>query len=199
MRKIICLAFLSLNMIASAQGAIGLTEYCVLYSGGWDNKVVVGYTGMKSSSISVSGGTAVAANWNDANGNYSGYFVRVAEGAKMVSITLTGKNAQGKLVNFGTYKYKVKPFPGCDLQATTISKSTGAIVNVGLGADSPFTGVALVVTGGTINGIPFTGKVIEPKTVEDIKVGEEVDVEVFYTRNGVMVPAPAKGKLKVTD
>ena len=85
MRKIICLAFLSLNMIASAQGAIGLTEYCVLYSGGWDNKVVVGYTGMKSSSISVSGGTAVAANWNDGNGNYSGYFVRVAEGAKMVS------------------------------------------------------------------------------------------------------------------
>ena len=199
MRKIICLAFLSLNMIASAQGAIGLTEYCVLYSGGWDNKVVVGYTGMKSSSISVSGGTAVAANWNDANGNYSGYFVRVSEGAKMVSITLTGKNAQGKLVNFGTYKYKVKPFPGCDLQATTISKSTGAIVIVGLGIDSPFTGVALVVTGGTINGIPFTGKVIEPKTVEDIKVGEEVDVEVFYTRNGVMVPAPAKGKLKVTD
>ena len=199
MRKIICLAFLSLNMIASAQGAIGLTEYCVLYSGGWDNKVVVGYTGMKSSSISVSGGTAVAANWNDANGNYSGYFVRVSEGAKMVSITLTGKNAQGKLVNFGTYKYKVKPFPGCDLQATTISKSTGAVVIVGLGIDSPFTGVALVVTGGTINGIPFTGKVIEPKTVEDIKVGEEVDVEVFYTRNGVMVPAPAKGKLKVTD
>ena len=82
---------------------------------------------------------------------------------------------------------------------TTISKSTGAIANVGLGVDSPFTGVALVVTGGTINGIPFTGKVIEPKTVEDIKVGEEVDVEVFYTRNGVMVPAPAKGKLKVTD
>ena len=164
-----------------------------------DNKVVVGCTGMKSCSISVAGGTAEAANWNDGNGNYSGYFVRVSEGVKMVSITLTGKNEQGKFVNLVTHKYKVKPFPGCDLQATTISKSTGTIVIVGLGADSPFTGVALVVTGGTINGIPFTGKVIEAKTVEDIKVGEDVDVEVFYTRNGVMVPTPAKGKLKVTD
>ncbi len=199
MRKIICLAFLSLNMIASAQGAIGLTEYCFLYSGGWNNKVVVGCTGMESCSISVAGGTADAANWNDGNGEYSGYFVRVTEGVKMVSITLTGKNEQGKSVNFGTYNYKIKPFPGCDLQATTISKSTGGIVNVGFRYDSPFTGLSFVVTGGTINGIPFKGKVIAGRKVEDIKVGEEVDVEVFYTRNGVMVPNPAKGKLKVTD
>lgn len=199
MRKIICFAFLSLNMIASAQGVIGLTEYRALYSGGWDNKVVVGCTGMESCSISVSGGTAVAANWNDGNGEYSGYFVRVTEGVKMVSITLTGKNEQGKSVNFGTYNYKIKPFPGCDVQATTISKSVGCIVNVGLGADSPFTGVMLVVTGGTINGIPFKGKVIAGRKVENLKVGEDVDVEVFYTRNGVIVPTPAKGKLKVTD
>lgn len=199
MRKILCLAFLSLNIITRAQGAIGLPELNVLYSGGWDNKVVIGYTGMESCSISVSGGTAIAANWSDAYSEYSGYFVRVDDGTKLVSITLTGKDEKGKSVNFGTYKYIVKPFPVCDLQATTISKSVGCIVNVGLGADSPFTGVALVVTGGTVNGIPFKGKVIPGRKVENLTVGEEVEVEVFYTRNGVMVATPAKGKLKVTN
>jgi hypothetical protein len=199
MRNIICLTFLILYMIASAQGAIGLPEFYVLYSGGWDNKVVVGYTGMKSSSISVSGGTAVAANWSDGNSEYSGYFVRVSEGVKTVSITLTGKNEQGKLVNFGTYKYRVKPFPGCNIQTTTISKSSGCKVNISLGPDSPFTGLSLVVTRGTINGVPFVGDLVPGMMIGDLIVGNQVEIEVFYSRNGVMEPTPAKGILKVTN
>jgi hypothetical protein len=198
MKKIFCLVFLSLNMIASAQGAISLPELSIMYVG-WLNKVVVGATGMQSCSISVEGGSATPANWSDANGNYKGYYVSVPQGVKSVSITLMGKDFEGKLHDFGTNRYKVKRFPNAQVSGSTISKSTGFIANVGLGASSPFTGIVFNVIGGTIDDVPFSGKVVPGSIIEKVRTGKKVAIEVFYTRNGVRSPVPAVGILMVTD
>jgi hypothetical protein len=57
----------------------------------------------------------------------------------------------------GTFKYKVKSFPKAQLAGTTISKTSGFIANVSLGADSPFTGVTFKVVGGNEVKISTSG------------------------------------------
>ena len=179
MKKIICIAFLSLNLLVNAQGTLSLPEMCILYSG-WNNKIVAAATGMERCEISVSGGTADTASWSDANGNYfKGYYVHVASGAKLVSITLTAIDKDSLRHRYGTFTYKVKPFPIAQISANTISKSTGMIANVSLGADSPFTGQTFRVTGGTIDGVPFSGVVIPGSIVEKVDTGKVVTIEVF--------------------
>ena len=167
---------------------------------GWNNKIVAAATGMERCEISVKGGTADTASWSDVNGNYfKGYYVHVASGAKLVSITLTGIDEDSRRHAFGTFSYKVKAFPNAQVSGSTISKSTGFIAKVSLGADSPFTGQTFDVTGGTIDDVPFSGKVIPGSIVEKVDTGKVVTIEVFYTRNGVKSEIPAQGTLRVVD
>jgi len=184
--------------IVQPNGSIALPELSIMYTG-WQNKVVPVAAGVVSSSISVAGGSATPASWSDANGNYKGYYVNVAQGTKQVSITLSGKDKDGKSRSFGTFRYKVKPFPNAQVSGSTISKSTGFIANVSLGADSPFTGLAFNVIGGTIDDVPFSGKAIPGSAVSKVRVGKKVAIEIFYTRNGVRSQVPAQGILKVTN
>ncbi len=184
--------------IVQPNGSIALPELSIMYTG-WQNKVVPVAAGVVSSSISVAGGSATPASWSDANGNYKGYYVNVAQGTKQVSITLSGKDKDGKSRSFGTFRYKVKPFPNAQVSGSTISKSTGFIANVSLGADSPFTGLAFNVIGGTIDDVPFSGKAIPGSAVSKVRVGKKVAIEIFYTRNGVRSAVPAQGILKVTN
>ena len=199
MKKIICIAFLSLNLLVNAQGTISTPEVCIMYKG-WNNKIVAAATGMERCEISVEGGTADTASWSDANGNYfKGYYVHVVSGAKLVSITLTAIDKDSLRHRYGTFTYKVKPFPVAQISASTISKSTGMIANVSLGADSPFTGQTFNVTGGTIDGVPVSGVVIPGSIVEKVDTGKVVTIEVFYTRNGVKSEITAQGTLRVVD
>ena len=198
MKKIICFAFLSLNLLVSAQGTISTPELSIMYIG-WNNKIVAADTGMERCEISVEGGTADTASWSDANGDYKGYYVHVSAGTKQVAITLTGIDKDSLRHAFGTYRYKVKPFPNAQVTGSTISKSTGFIANISLGADSPFTGIAFNVIGGTIDDVPFSGKVIPGSSVDKITTGKRVAIEIFYTRNGVRSAVPALGILRVVD
>ena len=198
MKKIICFAFLSLNLLVSAQGTISTPELSIMYIG-WNNKIVAAATGMERCEISVEGGTADTASWSDANGDYKGYYVHVSAGTKQVAITLTGIDKDSLRHAFGTYRYKVKPFPNAQVTGSTISKSTGCIANISLGADSPFTGIAFNVIGGTIDDVPFSGKAIPGSAVSKVRVGKKVAIEIFYTRNGVRSQVPAQGILKVTN
>jgi hypothetical protein len=199
MKKIICFAFLSMNLLVSAQGTISTPELSIMYTG-WNNKIVAAATGMERCEISVEGGTADTASWSDANGNYyKGYYVHVAAGTKQVAITLTGIDKDSLRHLFGTYRYKVKPFPNAQVSGSAISKSTGFIANISLGADSPFTGIAFNVLGGTIDDVPFSGKVIPASYVDKITTGKRVAIEIFYTRNGVRSAVPATGILRVVD
>ena len=186
-------------VIVAPQGSISLPEMSVLYTG-WDNKIVPVVAGSVSSNINVIGGTKKEASWTSSDGSkYKGYYVNVSTGVKKVTIQLTGKDKDGKTKNMGTFNYKVKPFPNAQVSGTTISKSTGFIANVGLGADSPFTGITFNVTGGTVDDVPFTGKVIPGSLISKIRVGKKVGVEIFYTKNGVQVKVPAQALLKVVN
>ena len=199
MKKIICFAFLTLNLLVSAQGTISTPELSIMYTG-WNNKIVAAATGMERCEISVEGGTADTASWSDNYGNYcKGYYVHVSAGTKQVAITLTGIDKDSLRHAFGTYRYKVKPFPNAQVTGSTISKSTGFIANISLGADSPFTGIAFNVIGGTIDDVPFSGKVIPGSSVDKITTGKRVAIEIFYTRNGVRSAIPALGILRVVD
>jgi hypothetical protein len=198
MKKIICFAFLSLNLLVSAQGTISTPELSIMYTG-WNNKIIAAATGMERCEISVEGGTADTASWSDANGDYKGYYVNVPRGSKQVAITLTGIDKDSLRHAFGTYRYKVRPFPDARVSGSTISKSTGYIANVSLGADSPFTGIAFNVTGGTIDDVPFSGKVVPGSIVSNVRVGKKVAIEIFYTRNGVRSAVAATGILRVVD
>ena len=198
MKKIICFAFLSLNLLVSAQGTISTPELSIMYTG-WNNKIVAAATGMERCEISVEGGRADTASWSDANGDYKGYYVHVASGTRQVSITLTGIDKDSLRHAFGTYRYKVRPFPDARVSGSAISKSTGFIANVSLGADSPFTGITFNVTGGIIDDIPFSGKIVPGSAVSKVRVGKVVAIEIFYTRNGVRSAMPAQGILRVVD
>jgi hypothetical protein len=198
MKKIICIAFLSLNLLVNAQGTLSLPEMCVLYSG-WNNKIVAAATGMERCEISVEGGTATKTSWTADGMNFEGYFVVVSSGVKKVSIKLTGFDKDSLRHPLGTFTYKVKPFPNAQISGNTISKSTGFIANVSLGADSPFTGQTFNVTGGMIDDVPFSGKVIPGSIIEKVGTGKAVAIEVFYTRNGVKSEVPAQSILRVVD
>ena len=199
MKKIICFAFLSLNLLVSAQGTISTPELSIMYTG-WNNKIVAAATGMERCEISVEGGRATKTSWTTADGmNFDGYFVVVSSGAKKVSIKLTGFDKDSLGHPLGTFTYKVKPFPIARVSGSAISKSTGFIANVSLGADSPFTGITFNVTGGMIDDVPFSGKIVPGSAVSKVRVGKVVAIEIFYTRNGVRSAMPAQGILRVVD
>jgi ribosomal 50S subunit-associated protein YjgA (DUF615 family) len=186
--------------VVKAQGSISLPEMSVLYKG-WNNKVVPVVAGAVSSSISVNGGSATKASWTDADGNrYDGYYVTVTGASKFVTIALNGKDKDGKSKSFGTFKYKVKPFPKAQLQGTTISKTTGFKAVVSLGPDSPFTGVGFTVVGGSVimgnEEIPFSGDRVPAAAVAKMKAGKRVAIDVTYKRTGGG-PELTSGVLKV--
>jgi len=174
--------------IAKPQGSISLPEMSVMYTG-WKNKVVPVVAGMISSDINVTGGSKEKATWKDEDGNtYNGYFITVTPGTRFVQVALMGTDKDKKTKSFGTFKYKVKPFPKAQVQGSTISKAAGTKVIVSLGADSPFTGVSFTVNGGEIliNGepVPFNGDRIPAAVLSKVKAGKKVSIEVLYTRSG---------------
>lgn len=185
--------------VATKAGSISLPELSVLYTN-WDNKVVPVTAGMVSSDITVQGGTKSKKSWTADGNKYDGYYVNVSPGTRQVVLNLVGKDRTGKSVNFGSYKYKVKPFPSPLVQGGTISKGSGTKVIVGLGADSPFTGVNFSVTGGEITvgdaTTSFTGDRIPAALIAKAKVGKKVAIDVFYTRNGIK-GNPISSSLKV--
>jgi hypothetical protein len=189
--------------VATKAGSISLPELSVMYTG-WDNKVVPVTAGMVSSDITVQGGTKSKKSWTNQDGQkFDGFFVNVSSGTRQVILTLVGKDRTGKPVNFGTYKYKVKPFPEPTVLGGTISKGSGTKVIVGLGADSPFTGVNFVVEGGEITvgdlTTPFSGDRVPASAIAKAKVGKKVVIDVFYKRNGVKVQKPIGSNLKVVQ
>jgi hypothetical protein len=185
--------------VATKAGSISLPELAVLYTS-WDNKVVPVTSGTVSSDITVQGGTKTKKSWTADGQKFDGYYVNVSPGTRQVTIALNGKDRTGKSINFGSFKYKVKPFPAPLVQGGTISKASGTKVIVGLGADSPFTGVTFNVTGGeiTVGDVvtSFSGDRVPAAAIAKAKIGKKVSIDVFYTRNG-MKGVPISSSLKV--
>jgi len=171
--------------VVKAQGSISLPEMAVLYRG-YDNKVVPVVAGAVSSDIQVSGGSKRPASWSDEGVSYNGFIVTPGAGTSL-SITLTGKDKDGKSKSYGTFKYRVKPFPKPEVLDKTIKKSSGARVTLVL-KDSPLK-ANFNVTGGelTIGNDPpitFSGSVIPASAVAKAKAGVKVAAVIKYNGTG---------------
>ncbi len=96
--------------------------------------------------------------------------------------------------------YFTSSFPTPQVMGTVISKVSGTKVIVGLGPDSPFTGVHFEVTGGevTVGDITtsFAGDRIYPAVVANASPGSMVNIDVFYARDGIR-GVPISAKLRV--
>jgi hypothetical protein len=171
--------------VVKAQGSISLPEMAVLYRG-YDNKVVPVVAGAVSSSISVAGGSSRAASWSEDGMSYKGYIVTPGAG-NSVSITLTGKDKDGKSKSYGTFKYKVKSFPKPEILDPTIKKSSGARVTLIL-KDSPlkanFNVLGGEITIGNETPVSFSGGVIPASAVAKAKAGAKVAAVIRYNGTG---------------
>ena len=183
--------------VATKAGSISLPELNVLYTD-WDNKVVAVASGVLSTSISAQGGQVTPSTIN----GQKGFIVRVPPTSKQVIIALSGKDAKGKSVAFGSTKYKVKPFPKPRLTIDKISKSSNTRMRVSLGPDSPLGDIEFDVTGGAItvgpDRIPFNGPLVPSSLLAKAKIGRDIAISIDCKRKGSTKPIFIKGSLEVT-
>ena len=163
-------------MSVKAAGSLEMPEYRVLYRG-YDNKIVPAASGVVSCELGVTGCTKVQTTINGSKG----YILKPGNGVKSVTVTLTGKDAKGKSLPFGKWEYKVKPFPKPVVKSSTISKTTGVKIMVGLSEDSPLIPPAFQVLNVEVIGFDgpvFPGVNVPGTPVAKIKVGKTVAVNV---------------------
>lgn len=168
------------------QGVIAQPEIAFMYRG-YQNKIVPMIPSNEEIILEVDGGSAVKATWTDQENQINGYYIN--PNAKLVTIRLSGKNNQGTIKDYGTFKYHVKAFPVAQLENTSISKTTGCALAVSLGADSPLTSISFSVSGGSITieneTFSFDGVRVPASLLKKAKVGSNIAIEVTYTRNGI--------------
>lgn len=183
--------------VGQKAGSISLPELNVLYTE-WDNKVIAVAAGVLSTSIAAPGAQVSQSTIN----GQKGFIVRVPPSLREVNISLSGKDANGKSVSFGSTKYKVKPFPKPRLNIGEISKSSNTRMRVSLGPDSPLGDIEFDVTGGAItvgpDRMPFNGALVPSALLAKAKVGRDVAVFLQCKRKGSTKIIPIKGSLEVT-
>jgi hypothetical protein len=185
--KTIILSFFSIIFstgIYAQYGVIAQPEYSIMYRG-YPNKMVPMISSDETAELSVSGGTCTRSTWTVNDVTYNGYLVNPT--GKQVTITLTGKSKNGKVKNYGTFNYVVKPFPQASLENVIVSKSTGANLTVGLGADCPI-GVRFEVLGGSITigdeQFNFSGNVVPPSILEKAEIGKSIAIRIDSKKVG---------------
>ena len=181
--KTIILSFLSILFstgIYAQFGVIAQPEYAIMYRG-YPNKMVPMISSEETAELSVSGGTCTRSTWTVNGVKYNGYLVNPTIGDSFVTLTLTGKSKNGTVKNYGAFKYKVKPFPKPQIENYTISKTTGANITVGLGADCPL-GFSYEVIGGRIfigdEWFNFSGNVVPPSILEKAVIGKSIAIRI---------------------
>jgi hypothetical protein len=184
-------------MSVKAGGSLEMPEYMVLYRG-YDNKIIPAASGVVSYDINVAGCGKTPTTIN----GKKAYILKPGPGVKIVNVTLTGKDAKGKPLNFGKWDYIVKPFPKPEIKTTSVSKGSGAKIQVGLPADSPLKNPAFQVVAvevlGVDNGV-CSGQNIPGSVVAKLKAGKSIGINVTVknplTGSTEIIP----GSLKVTN
>jgi hypothetical protein len=177
--------------VASKSGSLEMPEFNILYRG-YGNKIIPSASGVLSTSISAPGCTVTPITHN----GKKGYSVKPGTGMKTVAISLSGKDAKGKSVSFGSTTYTVKSFPKPSIITKTISKSGGritvALENSVINANFKVNSVAVEDYSGNSDIIPASA-------ISKIKVGKSVLVIATATNllTGEKVEVP--GGLKVTN
>jgi len=169
--------------VVTKAGSISLPEVSVLYTD-WPNKVAWSAAGVVSSDISCNGcSSATSATWTTGGTQYKGKKIRVAPGRNSVTLSLNGKDAEGKTMPFGSFTYKVKGFPKPVVLTPSLSKDRGGFLNVGLPPSSPLQGVNYTVLGGDINGSGFSGKRVTATNLASVKRGKTAGIYLRVKRS----------------
>lgn len=169
--------------VVTKAGSISLPEVSVLYTD-WPNKVAWSAAGVVSSDISCSGcSSATSATWTTGGTQYKGKKIKVAPGRNSVTLSLSGKDADGNSISFGSFKYNVKGFPKPVVLTPSISKDRGGFLNVGLPPSSPLQGVTYTVLGGDINGSGFSGKRVTAANLVSVKRGKTAGIYLRVKRS----------------
>ena len=169
--------------VVTKAGSISLPEVSVLYTD-WPNKVAWSAAGVVSSDISCSGcSSATSATWTTAGTQYKGKKIKVAPGRNSVTLSLSGKDADGNSISFGAFKYNVKGFPNPVVLTPSLSKDRGGFLNVGLPPSSPLQGVNYTVLGGDINGSGFSGKRVTAANLASVKRGKTAGIYLRVKRS----------------
>jgi len=162
--------------VASKGGSIELPEMKVLYKG-YRNLLVPTATGAISTSIS---GASPAGQFEGKTA-----FAITPQSLSPVTVQLTGKDASGNTLSFGSYTYKVKEMPTADVVVTSVSKSAGGAVMVGTPSGAildklSYTLVSWQILGGASGNTPR----IPATAVGNMKPGQQIKITIV-TRNSL--------------
>ncbi len=188
MKNYLKLLFILMNChLGFAQtGNITQPEMQILYRG-YDNKIIPNIPCGQTLDLIIEGASAQKTTWTDMHGQTQvGFNLRVNGTVRNVVVKMNGLDEKGNIASTSIQTFHVKAFPAAQLQNDRISKSSGMRASVGLGPDCPFTGVSFEVVGGTIaigdEEYCFSGAVIPAASLQKVKIGKKVVVNVNYRR-----------------
>ncbi len=183
--------------VVTKAGSVSLPEMNILYAG-WPHKLLATTAGTVSTNISAPGASVSPATIN----GQKGYTIRANRPGSRININLSGKDAEGNTINFGTFPYDVKPFPLARLVSNKASRSSNTRLRVTLGADCPLNGVTFTVTGGTVyvgsDKFTFSGPLLKKEYLKKAMPGRDYAVLINYKRNGSNKTESIKAVLAVT-
>jgi hypothetical protein len=177
-------------MVAPKSGSLEMPEFSLLYRN-YGNIVIPSASGSVSTSLSAPGCQVTPTTFN----GRKGYKVKPTTGTS-VKLTLTGKDREGKSINYGQWTYKVTAMPNPSIQQTTISKSGGKITvkieGSPLAANFTYSNVECEDYSGP-------GNVIPGSALAKVRAGKRVGVAVKVTNSLTGETKTVLSSLKVTN
>jgi hypothetical protein len=169
--------------VVTKAGSVSLPEMNILYAG-WPHKLLATTAGTVSTSVTAAGASISPATIN----GQKGYTIKANTPGRRINVNLSGKDADGNSINFGSYPYDVKPFPMAKLVSQTCSRGSNTRLRVTLGADCPLNGVTFTVTGGTVyigaDKFSFNGPLLKKELLRKAMPGRSYAALINYKRNG---------------
>ena len=170
-----------INIQSQVQKALAMPEYNILYQ----NYKNVIFPASKDGFVNTPIAENALVEEFEIEGRTKGFIIVPKKLGELVVIFPVA-NQTGKIIGTDSIEYIVRPFPIPELKTTSISKSTGSRIHVGLPADSPLKSpyfeVVSVEVLGVDNGV-CSGPNIPGTVVSKLKVGKRIGINVTL-KNG---------------
>jgi len=183
--------------VVTKAGSVSLPEMNILYAG-WPHKLLATTAGTVSTNVTATGASISKATIN----GQQGYTIRANTPGRRINVNLSGKDADGNTINFGSYPYDVKPFPKAKIVNNKCSRAGNTRLRVTLGADCPLNGVSFTVTGGTVyigaDKTTFNGPLLKKELLRKAMPGRSYAVLINYKRDGTNKTESISATIDVT-
>jgi hypothetical protein len=177
-------------VVAPKSGSLELPEFNVLYRQ-YDNIIIPSASGSIDQNLSAPGCTVSRTTYN----GRKGFKVRPNAGQN-VKIGLTGKDREGKSINYGSWDYKIKSQPDPSITTKKISRSGGTIDVALVGSPLNVTYTILSVKCEDYSG---SGKIIPASALAKVRIGKNVAVIAVVKNNKTGGQISVPGVLTVTN